>query len=212
MDREFSRARRHTILVKALRIGLPLGAVAIVAGGVAVTFLARSLPDNVSVASAGIGDGGIVMEDPRMSGFDKNNRPYSMDADRAVQSLTGGGVDLQGVRAKLTVSEDSTAEIVAAKGFYDQAGQKLRLSNDITVATSDGMRIALGAADVDLKTGSLQGTGPVDILSDNRTIKAGSIAVKDGGAFISFGQRVRMTIQPPAGDAPARDLSSNEPR
>jgi lipopolysaccharide export system protein LptC len=200
VERELGRARRHAILVRTLRFGLPALALAIVAGGAIVTWAARRLPENVAVANATIDSRGIVMQDPRMSGFDRNNRPYSMIAERAIQQLGAGLVDLEKIKANVAVSDSATADIVAAKGAYDQGAQRLQLSDDIAVRTSDGMRVSLRSADIDLRTGSMAGRGPVEIVSDSRTITAGSIAVRDGGKGLSFGDRVRMTIRPAAGE------------
>jgi lipopolysaccharide export system protein LptC len=202
-EREFARARRHSRLVKVLKIGLPVMAVLIVLGGGAVTWLARALPDNVSVSSASLDDGRIVMEDPRMTGFDKNGRPYSMIAERAIQSLGSGGVDLEGVKANVTVGEGKTADIVATKGHFDQAAQTLRLYDDITVDTSDGMSVKLKEAQIDLAAGNMVGTGPVDIDMPNQTIAAGALDVRDGGKLLSFGNGVKMTILPSAAAASA---------
>ena len=211
MEREFARARRHSLVVRFLRIGLPAAAALIIGGGLFVTWFARSLPDGVSVSAASLDDRGIVMEDPRMSGFDKNNRPYSMVAERAIQSLGGGGVDLEIVRAKVAVSDSTTADIVAAKGRFDPAAQTLRLSDDIKVATSDGMTIALQSADIDMKSGALTGAGPVEIVSPTQTVRAGSMAVRDGGKGLSFGNRVKVTINPALNRPPAGGPSSDNP-
>ena len=202
-EREFARARRHSRLVRLLKIGLPVMAVVIVIGGVAVTWLARSLPDDVSVTSASLDDGRIVMEDPRMTGFDKAGRPYSMIAQRAIQSLDGGGVDLQLVKANVTVREGTTADIAAQEGHYDQKTQQLRLYDQITVDTSDGMAMKLQDAQIDLAAGNMVGQGPVTIDMPNQTIAAGSLTVQNGGKLLSFGDGVKMTILPSAAEAAA---------
>lgn len=195
-EREFRRARRHSRLVAVLKFGLPVIALLIIAGGVSLTWLARSLPEDVSVAAMGLEDGNIVMEDPRMSGFDKENRPYSMIAQRAIQSLDGGSIDLENVRASVPVGTDGTAEIVAAKGLYYPQAEKLRLYGNIAVETSEGMSIRLKEANIDLAAGRLVGTGPVRIGTPSQEIEAGSLTVSDGGDFISFGGRVKMTLLP----------------
>jgi lipopolysaccharide export system protein LptC len=202
-EREFARARRHSRLVRLLKVGLPLLAVLIVVGGVAVTWLARSLPDDVSVSSASIDDGRIVMEDPRMTGFDKAGRPYSMVADRAIQSLDGGGVELERIKANLGVRADTTADVVANRGHFDQKSQKLRLYDDVTVDTTDGMSVRLKDAAIDLAAGDMVGQGPVEIDMPNQTIAAGSLTVKGGGKLLSFGDGVKMTILPSAAEASA---------
>lgn len=212
-EREFLRARRHSRLVVAMKIGLPLVAVVIVIGGVAVTWLARSLPDNVTVGSATIDNGRVVMEDPRMSGVDSSDRPYSLIARRAIQLLGGtGGIDLEEVRANLSVRDGVTADITAATGHYDPQSQKLRLSDQIAVETTDGMSIAMSQADIDITTGSMVGAGPVSITTPSQTIKAGSLAVTDGGKILSFGSGVKMTVMPSANDSPEEALTESNLR
>lgn len=201
-EREFARARRHSRLVSLMKVGLPLVAAVIVVGGIAVTWFARSLPDNLSANAVTLEDGRLVMEDPRMSGFDKNDRPYSMIAERAIQSISGGGIDLDGIKANVTVGDDSTADILAAKGHYDPETQQLRLYDDIKVDTTSGMTIRLSEASIDLSGGNMIGAGPVEIETPNQTIEAGSLNVQNGGKNLSFGDRVKMTLIPSSDDSP----------
>lgn len=200
-DREYRRARRHSRLVAVLKIGLPLLALAIVVGGIAVTWLARSLPDNISVSSTSIEDGRVVMQDPRLSGYDGQNRPYSMVAKKALQSLNGGGIDLEGVDANLTVSDNVTATIQSAKGHYDPNKQTLQLFGGLKVVASNGMTIRLEKADVNLTGGRLVGDGPVNITMPNQRIQSGNIVVAHGGQAITFGDRVKMTLLPNGTDS-----------
>lgn len=210
-EREFARARRHSRVVRLLKIGLPALALVIVFGGVAVTWFARSLPDDVSISSASLDNGRIVMEDPRMTGFDKAGRPYSMIAQRAIQSLDGGGVDLEGIKANVAVRADTKADIIARKGHYDQKAQQLRLYDDIIVNTTDGMSIKLSDAQIDLAAGDMVGKGPVAIDMPNQTIAAGSLTVRNGGKLLSFGDRVQMTILPSPPEAAPAPAESTEP-
>ncbi|BDA87048.1 membrane protein [Aureimonas sp. SA4125] len=199
-EKEFARARRHSRLVSLLKIGLPALAAVIVVGGIAVTWLARALPDDVSVSSAGLEDGRIVMEDPRMSGYDKNQRPYSMVAERAIQALDGSGIDLEKVKANITISDNATADVTATRGHYDPKSQQLRLYEDVQVKTSSGMSISLSDAQIDMASGSMVGAGPVSITTPNQTIESGNLDVKEGGKMLSFGGRVKMTLLPSPGD------------
>lgn len=195
-EREFARARRHSRLVRRLKIALPLTAAIIVVVGVATTWLARSLPGDISVTGTSIEDGRVVMQDPRMSGVDSQERPYEMRAERAIQSLTGGGVDLEKVTATLAVGDDTTADITAAAGFYDSETNQLRLTDGIEVETSNGIAIRLATADIDLAAGTMQGAGPVEIDTPNQTIRSSSLTVSEGGKVLSFGGRVKMVIAP----------------
>ncbi|GGD03338.1 membrane protein [Aureimonas glaciei] len=210
-DKEFARARRHSRLVALLKIGLPAMAALIVVGGIAVTWLARALPDNVSVSAAGLQDGRIVMEDPRMSGYDKNQRPYSMVAQRAIQALDGSGIELEDVKANITISDSATADVLAARGHYEQKSQQLRLYDDVRVDTSSGMSIRLSDARIDMANGSMIGAGPVTINTPNQTIEAGSLDVKEGGKVLGFGGPVKMTLLPSPGDMPATSPTGKQP-
>jgi lipopolysaccharide export system protein LptC len=210
-EKEFARARRHSRLVSLLKLGLPALAALIVVGGIAVTWLARALPDNVSVSAAGLENGRIVMEDPRMSGYDKNQRPYSMVAQRAIQALDGSGIDLEEVKANITISDSATADVLAARGHYEQKTQQLRLYEGVKVDTSSGMSIRLADARIDLASGSMVGAGPVSITTPNQTIEAGSLDVKDGGKVLGFGGPVKMTLLPNPGETPAPSPTGKQP-
>ncbi|MCP3053912.1 LPS export ABC transporter periplasmic protein LptC [Aurantimonas marianensis] len=209
-EREFARARRHSRLVRVLKIGLPAVAALIVAFGVAVTWLSRSLPDNVSVANTSIADGRVVMESPRMSGLDSNNRPYDLLAERAIQSLNGGGVDLEKVTATVSVNDETTADITAESGNYDQATQKLLLRDGITVKTTSGISINLAAADIDLAKGTLNGEGPVAIDTPDQTVRSDTLTVSEGGKLLSFGGRVKMVLNPGQSSDIQEQASRNE--
>jgi len=204
-EREFQRADRHSRTVRWLKIGLPTLATLIVAGALLATWLARTLPADVAFASTSIVDGRLVMQDPRMSGIDGNERPYSMVADRAIQALGGSGIDLEGVNANVSIDENTTATLKATKGRYETQANTLRLFDQIAVETSSGIRLTLASADVSLADGRMTGTGPVDITTPNQRLEAGNVVVSQGGKAVSFRDRVKLTLLPntPAESSPA---------
>ncbi|MCB8839610.1 hypothetical protein LH400_19465 [Aurantimonas sp. VKM B-3413] len=195
---EFARARRHSRYVRLLKIGLPVVATLIFIGGGIAVWLARSLPDDVSVSAASIDKGRVVMQDPRMSGVDGNDRPYELVAQRAIQSLTGGRIDLERVKARVAIGDDAQADISAKAGSYDATTGTLALTDGIGVETTNGITIHLTDADIDLSSGKLLGTGPVMIKTASQTIRSQTVTVADGGKMLSFGGRVRMLLEPAA--------------
>jgi lipopolysaccharide export system protein LptC len=207
--REFARARRHSRFVRMLKIGLPVAALVIVVSVVAALWLARSLPGNFSLAATSIEDGRLVMQDPRMSGSDSNDRPYAVIAQRAVQSLTGGNIDLEGIRAELALDERTNAVISAANGVYNPDDETLHLSDDIAVDTSDGIAVRLSSADIDLAAGRLVGSGPVTITAPNQRLESGSLAIEDSGARFTFADRVKLTLLPEGSDDDTQTSTEN---
>lgn len=199
-EAEFARARSHSRKVRLLKFGLPVAAIAMVLAGVAVAWVARSLPGDLSFASTSIENGRLVMQDPRLTGNDSSDRPYAMVARRAIQSATGGGVDLEEIRADVAVDAQTNATITAGNGFYDVASEQLKLFDDIAVSTTSGIQIQLGAADIDLAAGRMLGHGAVTVTTPNQRLESGSVSIAENGSVLSFGNRVRLTLLPTATD------------
>lgn len=194
---DFRRAHRHARRVRLMRIALPIVAVGIVAAGLFATWLARSVPVDLAVAATSIQDGRLVMEDPRMSGKDKNDRPFTVVARRAMQALDRtGAVDLEGINANLTLDPETTADIVATNGRYDPKAETLRLYDDISVRTSNDVTIRLTSADIVLNDGRLEGRGPVIIQTPNQTLQSGNVTIQNSGNRLTFGDRVKLTLHP----------------
>ncbi|MEX6508532.1 hypothetical protein [Jiella sp. M17.18] len=200
-EKEFAQARKHARKVRLLKIGLPILATLIFVGGIAIVWIARSLPESVSVSAAAIDDGRVVMQDPRMSGVDGHNRPYDLVAQRAIQSLNGGRIDLERLKANVAISDDAKATIAAASGSYDAATGMLALSDGVSVETTNGVTINLVHADINLSAGTLKGTGPVLIKTASQRLQSQTVTVEDGGKLLSFGGRVKMLLEPAASAA-----------
>lgn len=195
-DREFARARRHTRTVRLLKVGLPIVAGLMVLAGLGAAFVARSLPGDLSFAATSIENGRLVMQDPRLSGSDSSDRPYSMVARRAIQAATGTGVDLEAIRADVAVDGQTNAVITAGNGFYDHSTQRLRLYDEISVRTTSDVEIRLSEADIDLVGRQMVGQGTVTITTPNQRLESGSVSIADGGSRLTFGDRVKLTLLP----------------
>jgi len=197
-ERDFARARRHSTIVRGLKGILPICAIAIVVVFGASTLLSFNPIEEVSIDSAGLKDGKLVMEKPKMAGFDKNNRPYDVTASQAIQDLTRPGiVELKAIDARLPMDATSFAEIDAKTGFYDTNKETLLLKDDVVIKGARGMDILLKDANIDMKSGSMKSDNPVKVTSDDANISADSVQVKENGKRIVFKNRVKMTITRP---------------
>ena len=85
--RAFQAARRHSRLVRRLRILLPVTGTCLVLAFFVVTRL--SLPEGLDLSAArlSVTPSAIIMERPHLKGFDKRNQEYSVVAERAVQAM-----------------------------------------------------------------------------------------------------------------------------
>lgn len=197
-DKDFARANRHSRLVSILKLALPAAACLMLFIFISSALLSYVPLADVSVDSAGLKDGKLVMERPKMDGFDKNNRPYKVKAEQAIQDLTNPDVvELLAIDARLPMDATSFADVDAKSGTYNSVKETLLLHDKVTIKGARGMDIFLEDADIDIKTGSMKSQKPVKVISHDTNITADSVEVGQNGKRILFKDRVKMTITRP---------------
>jgi len=193
----FGRAQRHSRRVRLLKFALPT-----VAGVIALAFPVYSYlaaPPGVPVRadSSVMTDGKLVMANPKLNGFTKDNLPYAMIARRAIQDVAKQGVvELEGIDAKLPMGAKADAAVVAGKGLYNRDDNTLKLTQDITVTTSDGMVAKLKSAFLDMGKGTMRTDDPVDITRSGSHVTSDTMTVENNGKVLVFEKRVRVNIDP----------------
>lgn len=204
----FGAARRHTVLVRFLRRAIPIGAVVAVLALIVAPFLnpLRGVA-NVSLGAVGISGGKVKMDTPRLSGYRKDNRPYEVTAEAALQEIRNPTqVELQTLTARLQMEREGWVTVNAKTGHFDTQKEKLRLVDDVRVKTEAGYDIRMKTADVDFKGGTVVSKEPVKVSQDQTTVDADSLDVKDNGALIVLQGRVRVYIP----NAPAGTIAGPE--
>lgn len=194
---EFERASRHSRHVHVFKLTLPALALALGAGFIGYSWVSSPSSLPISVEGTAIRDGKLVMANPKLDGFNKENQAYSMTAARAIQDLQNTGViDLEEISAKVPVGVGNFALIQAATGVYDNDGNTLDITSPVTVKTTDGMTARLKSAKVDIGAGELATDEPVDISLKGSRIEADTFKVGDRGKVFVFENRVKVTIEP----------------
>ncbi len=184
-------------MVRLLKRVLPALALVLVIIFAAISLMRRVDVENISVARTGISDGKLVMEKPRMKGFNKESLPFDLNAARAIQDISKPGlVALESIDAILPVENGEYADIIAQNGIYNSTKEWLSLENSITVDKKDGTHIELESAEIDLKSGSLTSDQKVKVTTPTSYLTANQIEIIDNGDTIIFNQRVRMILQP----------------
>ena len=193
----FGRAERHSRWVRRLKIIVPIAAFAMAACLGVFSFL--SAPPGIVIENQGsdVAEGKLVMANPKLEGFTKDGRPYSMLAGRAVQDFEDQGViNLESIDAKMPIDKDNWARVQTDGGVFNRTDNTLDVNTDITVTTDDGMIAKLKSAFLDINNGNLRTSMPVNIQANGATIAAGSMAVLENGRRIIFEKQVRMNIDP----------------
>jgi lipopolysaccharide export system protein LptC len=198
--RDYAHALRHSRRVRFLRRAIPIGAGLSVALLVAVTwFNPFARYGGLSLGPISVSGTRVVMDAPRLRGFQNESRPYEVTADEASQDIREPHlIDLRELRARITVDEaGTTARVEAAEGRFDTQAEHLVLSRDVRVVSSDGYTLDLRSAEIDFKSGEVTSSEPVQLHFREGTIAARSMRVLDGGAVIVFEGRVESILAAP---------------
>jgi lipopolysaccharide export system protein LptC len=197
-ERAFRAARRHSRLVRVLRIALPLAVAVGLTGVTLVTYfnplrMLAKLPidvDNLVVSGTK-----ITMEQPRMSGFTHDARAYELTATAAAQDLTKPDiVELHNLHAKLQMQDKTTMEMSAATGIYDTKVESLKLDKNILLSSSTGYHGKLSEATIDIPKGHVVSTHPVELKMLQGTLNANGLEVINSGELIRFAGGVDMVL------------------
>jgi lipopolysaccharide export system protein LptC len=209
-SRAFLAARRHTRLVRILRVLLPAAACVAVAGFfVKVDF---GLPGDLdlSAATLSVTRNSIIMDHPHVTGFAGDGREYSLSADRAIQPLNNPGqVRLETIEAKITTAEGTTTSVTAEAGDYDHQKSAITLLGPIRVDSADGYNLNMTDAEVDFHAGTLATDNRISIGYAESEIAGDRLSVGDGGKHVVIEGRVRTVLMPPKRQAPAPPSAPN---
>lgn len=195
-DAIFKAAKHHSWRVRILKVGLPIIAIAIAVVFSWFTFFATQGSSNVVIINSDEGsDGKLTMTEPKLEGYTKANKPYSMTALKAIQDPSRSGViELLGIIAKLPMGDRGEASVDAKGGIYDNVNGRLVLNKPFNVKTNDGLVAKLKSANVNLSTSELETNEPIDIKRGGQYLKANSLKIQDNGQLLLFKGNVSLVI------------------
>jgi lipopolysaccharide export system protein LptC len=208
-SRAFAAARRHSLLVRVLRLVLKTGAVAAVLLAIALSLynmFGRPLQE-MSVGSVGVEGTKVTMDSPRLTGYRKDGNPYLVNAAKAVQDVLHPTiVELSGIDANITSSDKGAINLSARSGVYDTTAEHLDVSDDVRIKSSQYL-VTMQSASVDFKSGVYSSNDPVSIVTSNgMTVNADSVTANDNGRELQFKGNVRTLFQPAPDAAPSNGI------
>lgn len=218
-ERAFRKALRHSRSVRRLRIFIPVLVVLLIGGFAAWTWfnpmrLLLKVPD--IGGDLVISGTKITMQQPRVTGFTRDSRPYEFSAQSAAQDLTRPDiVELNDLHGKFEMQDKSTTEMTADGGTYNSKQEMLNLGSHIVVTSTSGYKILLKSADIDVHNARMTTDDPVQIEMKQGRLDAKGMEVRDAGGEIVF-NGVTMTINPnelsPPAGAPPRSPTNASPK
>lgn len=137
----------------------------------------------------------LTMQAPKISGYTRDQRWYELSASSAAQDITKPDVvELHNVRAKVESEDKSTMFLSAKEGTFDKKANVLTLNDDISLKSSTGYEIRLNEAIVDMASGGIVSNQPVEVLSQQGTIKSEQLEVQKSGEVVRFTGNVVMNL------------------
>jgi lipopolysaccharide export system protein LptC len=198
LEARFAIAARHSRMVRILRIAVPAAVVLAMAVIVVIAFFNKfriNIP-KLDMSNLVVSGTKITMESPHLSGYSTDDRrPYELWAKTATQDVTDPDrVELDTLRAKMLMQDQSTVTLDARTGLLDNKQQTLDLHKDIHVVTSTGYEAWLSHAFVDMGKGTVDSEEHVDVKLTNGTLSADRLHITDGGAVVRFDGNVVMHL------------------
>lgn len=195
--RQYELALRHSRRVAWLKFLLPAASLGVIAAFVAVSWLARVVPANISIDRSSIENGTIVMDNPVLTGQTDGGRTFTVRAMQASQSVGEPDViTLSDIGAELPVTEEETATVIAESGIYDRLSDTLTLDAPFRVESSSGVTVEMQSARFDLGARTMASDDKVAIRNGETSLVADSVRMRDNGDTIIFEGGVVMTIDP----------------
>jgi lipopolysaccharide export system protein LptC len=203
-DRAFRAAVRHSRRVRILRIAVPAGVALALIGAVGFPALVNPIRAfskiPVDIGSVVVSGTKIMMQQPRIAGFTRDNRRYDLTAHAAGQDVTKPDmVELQGIHATMEMQDDAVFETTAKNGLYNSKTELLTLTNNIVVTSTNGYEALLSEAVLDIRAGKIVSEKPVVVKTSTLNINANRMEVTDGGDFMRFDRGVTVLLLPETG-------------
>ena len=206
---------RHSRHVRILRIAVPLSVVVVVVGGIALTVLKplrvlSGVP--VDVGSLVVSGTKIMMQQPRLAGFTRDNRRYNLVAQAAAQDVTKPDmIELHGINATMEMKDGAVFETTAKDGLYNSKTELLTLSQNIVVTSSSGYKALLNEAVIEVRAGKVVSDKPVEVKTATWTINANGMEVAESGDVMRFDRGVFVTMMLEGGAKPVVTSDGRKP-
>lgn len=205
--RAFKSARRHSFLVRTLKLTLPLAAVGALTGYGTMLALTTKLPKGLEVGPTHIDTTHLKMDLPKYSGFGNDGSRYNVRAREAIADLKmTGPVRLNVIEGDITQTTGVVTTLKANWGTYDQKSEVLELYEKIDIDGSTGMRARLTRATVFAKESRVVSNERMQAETENGTIVSNTMVLLSKARQAAFKGDVQVRLKAnPAAVKPEAD-------
>lgn len=198
---------RYSRFVRAMRVALPVGALALLTLLLAWPRLHGPESDVITPTADSVDlerDGRVRLDQPRYVGAGSGSRGFSVEAEAArVDPTSPRRIELERMRAELPADDDRDIAVEAGRAVFDRDSGILDLEGGIDVVTDDGYHLRTEAAKVAVDAGLLRTLAPVAGSGPRGELVADRLEVSERGDVLRFSGnvRARLPVADGSGDA-----------
>jgi lipopolysaccharide export system protein LptC len=131
----------------------------------------------------------------QITGFDKNNQPFEITAQKGLQDKdTASLVHLETVAGVFHREAGKKIEVASDGAKYDSKTKALRLDGNVIFQEVGRYKATMSQADINVDDNSLSSQFPVHVDTSNGTVEADSMTVRDNGNRILFRGHVKAKL------------------
>jgi len=196
------RVRRYSRIVRAMKVALPLAAVALVAAIFLSVRDRGDLTDLFTPEELATLGAGLKLDNPRFAGVTSKGEAFAVQADWALpDSAMPTVVELAHPRGEIELTDGRKLTASAQGGRLLRQEKKLVLEGDVVLDSSDGYHMETALVEFDLEGKAAHAPGPVSGTGPRGRITAGSLRAEAGDepgepGKIWFENRVRLVFIP----------------
>ncbi len=194
--RAFRLARRHSLLVKMLRVILPIGAMSL------SLFYALTLGvswqtgfGRLKVGEVQVSADDLTMKNPSYFGLTKDGGRYEVRAKKAILEFAKDApIKLVDVDGDLLQTNNVTTKLKAKHGLLDNAKGELELYDGIEIDASNGIKARLSRDTVYNKENRIVSKHPVDLWLPTGSEKGASMTLRTDTREATFVGNVKAHL------------------
>jgi lipopolysaccharide export system protein LptC len=189
-------ALRYTQFVGVMKRALPAAAFAVIAAVLAFFFVARQ-PSKIAMTYEKLGriQNDLAMDKARLTGADGKGNPFVITADQAIQDAKNPKrAKLRKVEADLTLDKNGWLNANAANGMVDMKAGSLELGGGIDVFTDTGYSLHSQSASLDLNKWVVHGHNEVTGQGPMGTMRADTFHYDHAIHQLVLDGHVRMAV------------------
>jgi lipopolysaccharide export system protein LptA len=198
--RAFSLARRHSRIVKVLRLALPSAALACALAYIVTLTASWKLgAGRLNMGQVELTADDLTMKNPSYFGLTNDGGRYEVHAKQAIVELSNQApIKLIDIDGDLTQADHVATKLKAKHGLLDNAKSELELFDGIQIDASNGMSARLSRAMVYSKEHRIVSKHPVDVTMTTGTVHGAAMTMDTGTREVAFAGNVMVHLKPTA--------------